>query len=923
MKHKPIVIIITLLMTLTILQNIPNHFIGQSSIPDENNPLRIYYSLIERNATWNKYYNTSTGEYALELYTDEINYQDANHTWNPIDTTIVETDHTINGQIFRYGMSKSRYQIYFTENNTDTNKLYSIINGSQILSITPTNSLNYSDGTFVHDKLVTTAIVEDNTIMYPDLYGEGIHLILSCQTKAVRSLYLISNTSILPAPDNENCTLDFTETLHLNTTDPETENHSLRINYGPNQTLFKNHDAWENQTVITSETITFRDHQNTTVFSIPPLYAWDNSSQDSSILLNKTLHMTSSGGLGITLHVPYSWLSNASRISPVFIDPTVTIYSGTTDGYLDASNVNFTTAWVSPTGTVRDTYDSLIIGQRLSSPPFTMYTIDRTFLFFNTSSIHDNASITSVSVSLYGKNKQIASQEFNLIIQNGQPTNPHIPLQTSDYYQGNYTGDGGSMNTSDFITTGYNTITLNERGESWVNLTGTTKLCLRSSRDINQNPPTKTDPNEYIEIYSAEKGTGYKPKCIITYMLPLSITINFAGNLSDKGGPYWQPPGENVQLEGVWSDGYYTNDSRQHEDWIYINLSVLHPTGASNQYTASNVSHVWLQWLSETTWTNWTYEFKQAGNYWEYNTSGFIPTHAGYDYSFNVVANDTANNSYCRWWNKTGIGGGNTRRFVQLGCDPINISYIPLYLFNYTSGTGNPPTYLFCDRVRYDRLHQDQGPDSSLNDTGYLSCYDQVLDDTMHLRYCDSYTGFFYDDSTCAKSLVFNNIYYHIWSSSSDNYINFCWIKIRAAAMSGGGNNHIQLMYSKDSHSEIYWDNNLDEYNNTYYLCTGLSNESVDDRNFSDNNIFEFLLDVYDWNKYPSVICNRSICSFILINIPDNTTLQNYDSDNDNLSDWQELFITFTNPFLVDTDNDGCNDVEEYISRTDPNNFNN
>jgi hypothetical protein len=80
MKHKLIVIIITLLMTLTILQNIPNDIIGQSSNPDENNSLPAHYTLIERNATWNKYYNTSTGEYALELYTDEINYQDANHT---------------------------------------------------------------------------------------------------------------------------------------------------------------------------------------------------------------------------------------------------------------------------------------------------------------------------------------------------------------------------------------------------------------------------------------------------------------------------------------------------------------------------------------------------------------------------------------------------------------------------------------------------------------------------------------------------------------------------------------------------------------------------------------------------------------------------------------------------------------------------
>jgi hypothetical protein len=921
MKHKLIVIIITLLMTLTILQNIPNDFIGQSSNPDENNSLPAHYTLIERNATWNKYYNTSTGEYALELYTDEINYQDANHTWNPIDTTIIRIDQAVDGQSYTYGMNRSRYQIYFTENSTDTNTLYSIINSSQILAIIPTNSLEYSDGTFVHNKQSTTGVIANNSIIYPDLYGEGIHLMLSCQTSRIRSLYLISNISILPPPENENCTLDFTETLHLNTTEPESENHSLGITYGPNQTLFKNYGVWENQTVTTPDTITFRDHQNMVVFSIPRLYAWDNSSQDSTILLDKTLQMTTSGDLWIQIHVPYIWLSNPNRILPVSIDPSITIYGITTDGYLDKLNANYTAAWESLTGTIRDTYDYLTIGQRVSSPPLALYTIDRGFLFFNTSTIHDNASITSVSVSLYGKNKQITSQEFNLIIQNGQPTNPHVPLQTTDYDQRNYSDDGGSLNTSDFITTGYNTITLNTQGQSWVNLTGTTKLCLRSNRDINQNPPTKTDPNEYIEIYSAEKGTGYKPKCIITYMLPLSITINFAGNLSDKGGPYWQPPGENIQLDGVWSDGYYTNDSRQQEDWIFINLSVLHPTGASNQYTASNVSHVWLQWLNDTIWTNWSYEFKQAGNYWEYNTSGFISTQEGYDYSFNIVANDTANNSYCRWWNKTGIGGRYTRRFVQLGCDPIDISYTPLYLFNYTSGTGNPPTYGLSDSATRDRLHHDQGPDGSLNDSGYLSYYDQNLNDTMHLRYCGGFVGYFFEDSKCIESFELKNIYYHFWSASSNGDIRIFWNKTKGCPLGNTGFDIIDFHYITDSRSEIYWNNNLANFSNNYYLCTAFKNITAQIRNFTDNDINEYVFEAQATGQCPSIICNRSISSFLLINLPDNVTLDITNSDNDNLSDLEELYKYYTNPFLSDTDNDGFNDDFEIENDTDPNDY--
>jgi hypothetical protein len=634
--------------------------------------------------------------------------------------------------------------------------------------------------------------------------------------------------------------------------------------------------------------------------------------------------MTNSGDLWIQIHVPYHWLSNPCRIFPVSIDPTITIYTGTTDGYLCKSHATYTTTWTAPTGTVQDSSDSLIIGQRISSPPLTLYTIDRGFLFFNTSSIHDNASITSVSISLYGKNKQITSQEFNLTVQNGQPTNPHIPLQTSDYYQGNYTGDGGSMNTSDFITTGYNTITLNSQGRSWVNLIGITKLCFRSSRDINQTAPVNPGSNEYVQIYTTEKGVGYIPKCIITYMLPLSITINFAGNLSDKGGPHWRPPGETVELTGIWSDGYYTNDSRQHEDWIYINLSVLHPTGASNQYTASNVSHVWLQWLNGTTWTNWNYEFEQAGNYWEYNTSDFITTHTGNDYSFNVVANDTSSNSYCKWWNKTGIGCGNTRRFVQLGCGQINISYTPLYLFNYTSGTGSPPTYGLGDSVKHDRLHHDQGADGSLNDSGYLSYYDQTLNDTMHLRYCGGFVGYFFDDSKCVEPFELKNIYYHIWSASSDGTISIYWRKTRGCPFGGvNGFDQVNFIYDKDSISNIYWNNGLPSYSDMYYLCSAFRNSTASSRNFTDNDIYEFVLEADRTEHFPSVICNRSVASFVLLNLPNNNTLITIDSDNDSLSDWQELFRFYTNPFLADTDNDGVNDKNEIENSTDPNDYTN
>ncbi|MCK4256722.1 hypothetical protein KAX35_07525, partial [candidate division WOR-3 bacterium] len=51
-----------------------------------------------------------------------------------------------------------------------------------------------------------------------------------------------------------------------------------------------------------------------------------------------------------------------------------------------------------------------------------------------------------------------------------------------------------------------------------------------------------------------------------------TVAIKFAGNTGDSGGPYWRPPDETDILdeagEGIWRDGYYTNNSRQTEGWI-------------------------------------------------------------------------------------------------------------------------------------------------------------------------------------------------------------------------------------------------------------------------------------------------------------------------------------------------------------------
>jgi hypothetical protein len=192
-----------------------------------------------------------------------------------------------------------------------------------------------------------------------------------------------------------------------------------------------------------------------------------------------------------------------------------TFYSTTNDGNVSSSGISYKTIHDQLLGDVASSsLNTMNIGQQYGvTSTFFIY---RGFLFFDTSSIPDTATIVSAYLLLYNASDHSTS-DFDFTIRNGQPDSPHDPLQTSDYYYANYSGDGGSVNTSKIRATGYFTISLDGTGLSWISKTGTTKLCLEGSGDINDRAPTQ---NQYMTIYSADQGRGFKPKLYVTYTMP-------------------------------------------------------------------------------------------------------------------------------------------------------------------------------------------------------------------------------------------------------------------------------------------------------------------------------------------------------------------------------------------------------------------
>jgi len=114
---------------------------------------------------------------------------------------------------------------------------------------------------------------------------------------------------------------------------------------------------------------------------------------------------------------------------------TLIFYSTSSDGYIGYDDSSYTTANDASSGeTIDNDSIEMKIGQRYQSG---IYDIWRSYLFFDTHSIPDNANLKNITLSLYGKTDS-SNQDFYIVIHNGQSTYPHSPLELGDYHKNKY-----------------------------------------------------------------------------------------------------------------------------------------------------------------------------------------------------------------------------------------------------------------------------------------------------------------------------------------------------------------------------------------------------------------------------------------------------------------------------------------------------
>jgi len=183
----------------------------------------------------------------------------------------------------------------------------------------------------------------------------------------------------------------------------------------------------------------------------------------------------------------------------------LTANSSTKDGYVTNSNADWDTCRNSGTGNAYST--TLSCDQAISAYySSSKINIIRSFFYFNTSSMGLNKTISLAQFSLFG----ITYSESDVCVLKGTQSTTLSGLNF-----GAFTGSSFG-NTTSWITTNYNDITLNSTGQTWVNNNTNCRMCAREyDHDyLNSNSGTSNYRNG---CYYSDKGVGYYPKIYIEY----------------------------------------------------------------------------------------------------------------------------------------------------------------------------------------------------------------------------------------------------------------------------------------------------------------------------------------------------------------------------------------------------------------------
>ncbi len=282
------------------------------------------------------------------------------------------------------------------------------------------------------------------------------------------------------------------------------------------------------------------------------------------------------------------------------------------------------------------------------------------------------------------------------------------------------------------------------------------------------------------------------------------------------------------------------------------------------------------------------------GVYCSYNMTNLA---SGIDYTFKVFGNG---NSVYNWAHKNSLDWTtyNITKYMRLNNTASSLNYTNYYLYNASylwtlEGSDSPGI-----------LNHEQGVDDGTEDVGYL--HNVRTTTTFEFRTCGRYISWWIDDNvTINNTENISNVYWHVWYNYNTSITDA--ISIGYNKQTWSNFNNIQETFVNVTTTKL---KTLNVSGTNYSLLSGFMN-ITDQRSFDNNDVYQFIFKMRDATFYypqPAVINAKNASSFVILNLPSNATLQGMDSDGDTISDFDELYTNYTDPFFSDTDNDGVAD---------------
>lgn len=287
---------------------------------------------------------------------------------------------------------------------------------------------------------------------------------------------------------------------------------------------------------------------------------------------------------------------------------TLTAYAHSADGNIRKTSA---TSWADARGatsgntptTSAATDNAYFIGYWLGDAWY----IERFWMAFDTSSIPDDATITSASLYIYPQTITNVGYTDSLCVVESTAASA-TALVAGDFDQVGSTEFATRVSTSGLSTSAYKEIPLNASGLAAISKTGYTKLALRSARDVDNSAPSNGQYSILLINTADQTGDSKDPKLVVTYTEARTTSDAWAWSETATRGEQSRTTSDTL----AWSDtaartaavGRTTSDA-----WAWSD------TVAITRRAASSDTWAWSDTASAL-------EYPTAGTDTEYATSG-------------------------------------------------------------------------------------------------------------------------------------------------------------------------------------------------------------------------------------------------------------------------------------------------------------